>query len=83
VSLSRLLGANREYIESRLPHLAQLLADSVDEVLEHAEVCLVGTKDPAVLSALPHAGSPAIIDLIRLPDADARRTEPGYMGLAW
>lgn len=83
VSLSRLLGANREYIETRLPHLAQLLADSVDEVLEHAEVCLVGTRDPAVLSALPHGDGPMIVDLIHLPDADARRTEPGYMGLAW
>ncbi|MFI1170262.1 nucleotide sugar dehydrogenase [Streptomyces melanogenes] len=83
VSLSRLIGANREYIESRLPHLAQLLADSVDEVLEHAEVCLVGTRDPAVLSALPHGDGPVLIDLIHLPDADARRTEPGYVGLAW
>ncbi|MFE0413935.1 nucleotide sugar dehydrogenase [Streptomyces tendae] len=83
VSLSRLLGANREYVETRLPHLAQLLADSVDEVLEHAEVCLVGTRDPAVLAALPHGGGPLLIDLIHLPDADARRTEPGYMGLAW
>ncbi|MEU9386875.1 nucleotide sugar dehydrogenase, partial [Streptomyces sp. NPDC048279] len=83
VSLSRLLGANREYIESRLPHLAQLLADSVDEVLEHAEVCLVGTRDPAVLSALPHGEGPVIVDLIRLPDAETRRTEPGYVGLAW
>ncbi len=71
VSLSRLLGANREYIETRLPHLAQLLADSVEEVLDHAEVCLVGTKDPAVLSALPHGGGgPLIVDLIRLPDAE-------------
>ncbi|SCK36570.1 GDP-mannose 6-dehydrogenase [Streptomyces sp. AmelKG-E11A] len=83
VSLSRLLGANREYIETRLPHLAQLLADSVDEVLDHAEVCLVGTRDPAVLSALPHGDGPLLIDLIHLPDADTRRTEPGYMGLAW
>jgi GDP-mannose 6-dehydrogenase len=83
VSLSRLLGANREYIESRLPHLAQLLADSVDEVLDHAEVCLVGSKDPAVLAALPHADGPMIVDLIHLPDAETRRTEPGYMGLAW
>ncbi|MER5774779.1 nucleotide sugar dehydrogenase [Streptomyces sp. NPDC002039] len=83
VNLSRLLGANREYIETRLPHLAQLLAESVGEVLEHAEVCLVGTKDPAVLSALPHGDGPLIVDLVRLPDADARRTEPGYMGLAW
>ncbi|MER7937367.1 MULTISPECIES: nucleotide sugar dehydrogenase [unclassified Streptomyces] len=83
VSLSRLIGANREYIETRLPHLAQLLADSVDEVLEHAEVCLVGTRDPAVLAALPHGEGPVIVDLIRLPDAETRRTEPGYMGLAW
>jgi GDP-mannose 6-dehydrogenase len=83
VSLSRLIGANREYIENLLPHLAQLLADSVDEVLEHAEVCLVGTRDPAVLSALPHGDGPVIVDLIRLPDAEARRAEPGYVGLAW
>ncbi|MHC0429156.1 nucleotide sugar dehydrogenase [Streptomyces sp. O3] len=83
VSLSRLIGANRGYIETRLPHLAQLLADSVDEVLDHAEVCLVGTRDPAVLSALPHGEGPLIVDLVRLPDADARQTEPGYMGLAW
>ncbi|MET9350016.1 nucleotide sugar dehydrogenase [Streptomyces termitum] len=83
VHLSRLLGANREYIESRLPHLAQLLTDSVEDVLDHAEVCLVGTRDPAVLAALPHGDGPVIVDLVRLPDADARRTEPGYMGLAW
>ncbi|MFH9953970.1 nucleotide sugar dehydrogenase [Streptomyces roseolus] len=83
VNLSRLLGANREYIENRLPHLAQLLADTVDEVLDHAEVCLVGTRDPAVLTALPHGDGPLIIDLVRLPDADARRAEPGYVGLAW
>ncbi|MFJ6700070.1 nucleotide sugar dehydrogenase [Streptomyces sp. NPDC091272] len=83
VSLSRLLGANREYIETRLPHLAQLLADSVDEVLAHAEVCLVGTRDPAVLAALPHGEGPVLIDLVHLPDADARRAEQGYVGLAW
>ncbi|MFB6890014.1 nucleotide sugar dehydrogenase [Kitasatospora sp. NPDC056327] len=83
VNLSRLLGANREYIETRLPHLAQLLTDSVDEVIEHAEVCVVGTKDPAVLSALPHGDGTVIVDLVRLPDAEARRTEPGYVGLAW
>ncbi|HEY8984367.1 MAG TPA: nucleotide sugar dehydrogenase [Streptomyces sp.] len=83
VSLSRLLGANREYIEGRLPHLAQLLADSVEEVLDHADVVLVGTRDPDVLAALPHGEGPVIVDLVRLPDAEARRAEPGYVGLAW
>ena len=83
VSLSRLMGANREYIESRLPHLGQLLASSVEEVLEHAEVCLVGSTDAAVLDALPHADGPVLIDLVRLPDAEKRRAEQGYVGLAW
>lgn len=83
VSLSRLMGANREYIEARLPHLGQLLAGSVEEVLEHAEVCLIGSTDPSVLAALPHGGEHILIDLVRLPDAEVRRTEEGYVGLAW
>lgn len=83
VSLSRLLGANREFIEARLPHLGQLLSGSVEEVLEHAEVLLVGCTDPAVLAKLPHGGPQTIVDLVRLPDARARRAEPGYVGLAW
>jgi GDP-mannose 6-dehydrogenase len=83
VSLSRLMGANREYIESRLPHLGQLLAGSVEEVLDHSEVCLIGSTDPTVLAALPHGGDHVLIDLVRLPDAEVRRTEQGYVGLAW
>jgi GDP-mannose 6-dehydrogenase len=83
VTMSRLLGANREFIEARLPHLGQLLSSSVEEVLEHAEVCLVGSKDPAVLEALPHGGDKVIVDLVRIPDAAVRRAESGYLGLAW
>jgi GDP-mannose 6-dehydrogenase len=83
VTLSRLMGANRDYIESRLPHLNELLGGSVDEVLDHAEICIVGNTDPAVLEALDRAGDRTIVDLVRLPDADRRRANPGYVGLGW
>lgn len=83
VSLSRLMGANRDYIESRLPHLGDLLTHSAADVLSHADVCVVGCKDPAVLGALDDAGDRTIIDLVRLPDADVRRAHPGYVGLGW
>lgn len=83
VTLSRLMGANRDYIESRLPHLGDLLTNSADDVLAHADVCVVGCQDPAVLSALDGAEDRTIIDLVRLPDADTRRAHPGYVGLGW
>jgi GDP-mannose 6-dehydrogenase len=83
VTLSRLMGANRDYIEGRLPHLGELLSNSVDDVLAHAEVCVVGCTDPAVLRALDAAGDRIVVDLVRLPDAGTRRATDGYVGLGW
>ena len=83
VSVSRLVGANRAYVDGMLPHLGDLLSGSVDEVLDHAELCVVGTKDPAVLEALTRAGDRIIVDLVRLPDARERRAQPGYIGIGW
>jgi GDP-mannose 6-dehydrogenase len=83
VALSRLMGANLDYITGRLPHLGQLLSNSVDEVLAHAEVCVVGCTDPTVLAALDTAGDRIVVDLVRLPDASVRRVTEGYQGLGW
>jgi GDP-mannose 6-dehydrogenase len=83
VALSRLMGANREYIERTIPHLAELLTGSVDEVLAHGEVLIVGTTEDAVVAALDSAGDRPVIDLVRLPDAAQRRGRKGYAGLGW
>ncbi|GAA2212662.1 nucleotide sugar dehydrogenase [Nonomuraea monospora] len=83
VSLSRLVGANRAYIAERLPHLGDLLADSVEEVLEHAEVCVIGCKDAPVLEALSRAGDRVVVDLVRLPDAETQRGRRDYTGIGW
>jgi GDP-mannose 6-dehydrogenase len=46
VSRARLIGANREYIEREIPHIWSLMRGSVQEVLEHAEVVVVGNSSP-------------------------------------
>jgi GDP-mannose 6-dehydrogenase len=84
VALSRLMGANRAYLDDRLPHISELLTDDADAVLAHAEVCVVGSRDPQVVAAVDGMGAHQfLVDLVRLPDADARRDDPAYTGIAW
>jgi GDP-mannose 6-dehydrogenase len=42
VLLARLVGANRRYIEEEIPHISALLCREVPELLEHAEVVVIG-----------------------------------------
>jgi GDP-mannose 6-dehydrogenase len=80
VSSSRLVGANREYVETHLPHLSRLLRSSIDDVLVHAEVCVVGAVDPDVLDAVKRAEGRPVIDLVRLPEVDGIER---YEGICW
>jgi GDP-mannose 6-dehydrogenase len=41
VCQAKLLGANRRFIESKLPHLSKLLVSSVSELLDHSELVVV------------------------------------------
>ena len=45
VNLSRLVGANRAYIYQHLPHIAKLMVDHVDEVVNHGGTIVIGNRD--------------------------------------
>jgi GDP-mannose 6-dehydrogenase len=66
VSIARLGGANRRYIEEEIPHIASLMCDDVETLLEHSEVLVVGNDDEQVRQALaaPRADR-VVIDLTR------------------
>jgi len=44
VSLGHLIGSNRQFIESTIPHIGTLLQNNLDAVVEHAEILVVGTN---------------------------------------
>jgi GDP-mannose 6-dehydrogenase len=83
VHLSKLLGANRRFIEQRVPHLGELLHRDLAEVIAGAEVLVVGLNDAATVAAL-HERARAdqlVVDLVgfaRRPDLRAE-----YAGLCW
>ncbi len=85
VALSRLIGANRAYIEEHLPHIGELLTDDIDAVLAHARgVHRRDVQDPAVVDAIDRVGPDhTVIDLVRLPDAAARRPHRATSGIGW
>ena len=84
VALSRLMGANKAYIEEHLPHLGDVLTGDIDTVLEHGEVFVVGSREPTVVAAVEAlADGCPVIDLVRLPNVEKLRTRAGYRSIAW
>jgi len=67
VSVSRLIGANRAYIEKEIPHIASLMADSPAQAIEGAGIVIVGNRDEAYLEALKDLKKGQVaLDLVRL-----------------
>ena len=60
---SSLVGANRQYVESKLPHLKRILTDSPKEAIAGADVALVSFSTPEIIEALLEFAPPRIIDL--------------------
>jgi GDP-mannose 6-dehydrogenase len=84
VSLGRLIGSNRQYIEEVIPHIGSLLSTSLPEVLRDAEVVVVGTRgvgrDELLRSLRPDH---TVIDLVNLDRASRPATSGNYQGICW
>lgn len=83
VHLAKLLGANRRYIETHLPHIGELLQADINEVIDGAEVLIVGLNSAAVADTLAARvrKDQLVIDLVNLanPTAFGAKIE----GLCW
>jgi GDP-mannose 6-dehydrogenase len=77
-----LLGANRRFVEQRLPHLQRLLAGSAREALADAEAVIVAVATPEVCEAVLDADPRFLFDLVGTlgPEIESR---PGYAGVSW
>jgi GDP-mannose 6-dehydrogenase len=83
VSLARLVGANKEYIDRQIPHLSALLCDTIDEVIDQSEVIVVGNQSPEFAEALNRTRPDQIvIDLVRLP-ISGDLLQADYRGICW
>lgn len=83
VSIARLVGANKAYINEQIPHLSSLLCETIDEVLDHSDVIVVGNAAPEFSDALRRTRQDhQIIDLVRVKTPRAE-IQGQYDGICW
>ena len=83
VSIARLVGANKDYINKQIPHLSSLLCDTVDETIRRSEVIVVGNGSPEFAEALKTTRPDQIvIDLFRV-NVDRHEVPAHYTGICW
>ncbi len=84
VSLGRLVGSNRQYIEEVIPHIGSLLSNDLHGVVRESEVVILGTRSVAT-EQLSECLSPQhiVIDLVNLESSRRPQVKGPYKGICW
>jgi len=83
VSLARLVGANKDYINTQIPHLSSLLTEDIDEVIAKSDVIVVGNAAPEFPEALARTREDQVVlDLVRVK-TPRETIKADYRGICW
>jgi GDP-mannose 6-dehydrogenase len=82
VRIASLVGANRDFILNRIPHVSRLMVDSIEQVLEHAQTVVIGNKDPD-FGQVPERmrADQVLVDFVRINGG--RSNQGNYDGICW
>jgi len=81
VKVSELTGTNKEFIESKIPHLQKLVTDDIDAVISDSEVIVIANKEKEFNDVLRRHPNKIVLDLVRI--TDEVNYEGYYEGLSW
>jgi GDP-mannose 6-dehydrogenase len=84
VTLGRLAGSNRQYIEEVIPHIGSLLSADLEDVLKWAEVVIIGNKSAKKDELTKHLRQDqVVIDLVNLDKKLRSDGTCSYEGICW
>jgi GDP-mannose 6-dehydrogenase len=82
VNIASLVGANRDFILNRIPHISKLMVGDINAVLDHAQTVVIGNRDPD-FGAVPdrlHEGQ-FLVDFVRIIEGRSKNRK--YDGICW
>jgi GDP-mannose 6-dehydrogenase len=83
VSVAKLIGANKEYIEKEIPHISSLLCSSPEELIKGSDVIIFGNHGEEFEDALALINKDqVVIDLVRIVNASTDNMGE-YHGISW
>jgi GDP-mannose 6-dehydrogenase len=82
VNLASLVGANRDFILNRIPHISRLMAPSIEAVVAHGSTIVIGNNEPDFADVFTFLKDDQwLVDFARL---GKRRSGDGkYEGICW
>jgi GDP-mannose 6-dehydrogenase len=82
VSLARIYGSNKKYIEKVIPHISNLMKKSIGEVIRKSDVIVLTKKDKEYESlGRKLCNRKVVIDLARIDSL--QKASAAYEGICW
>ena len=83
VSLAKLFGSNKVYIEKMIPHISTLLKPTISEVVDGSELVVVGKSNQEIQKTVAQMnGTKVVLDLVRLFATPPHKVTH-YEGISW
>lgn len=82
ISIAKLTGKNKEYIQKRIPHLSNLLQDDLEQLIQKSDVIVISNREKQFSDAVKKLSGKVVIDLVRLNVSEIADNN-SYIGINW
>lgn len=81
INLSVLTGTNKEYIDSKIPHLAAHMTNDAELLIEECDVIIINNKEEEFIKLVDKIKDKIIVDFVRLKEE--MLSKDNYVGINW
>lgn len=83
VRVSQLIGANKKYIDEAIPHIGELMCETIEEAMTGAGTVIVGLQGDEIMSELHRLSRPEqfILDLVGIQERNKFKGD--FQGICW
>jgi len=83
VRLAKLFGANKKFINEKIPHISNLIVEIPEELLRESDLLIIGNNAPGFKDIVKaSAGRHKIVDFVRIVK-ELTESDDNYEGLCW